>query len=271
MRGTSAASLTTVRAGFEPVLAAAGAKASVLGAQLFAVVDALDGSASLRRALSDPSRDGAAKAALVTQLLGGQADERVVAVLGEIARARWSSDTDLVDAVDELAVNAVLASAQATGDLPRVEDELFRVDRLLVGQRELRAALVDRDATPAARSTLAHRLLDATAHAATAQLVARGATAPRGRTMAALLGYWGEQTARRRELLVATVTAAAPLSPAQEERLAAALTRTYGREVHLAVAVDPTVIGGLRVRIGSQVVDATVLGRVDDVRRRLAG
>ncbi len=70
---------------------------------------------------------------------------------------------------------------------------------------------------------------------------------------------WDALAARRRQLLVAAVTAAAPLSAAQAERLAAVLERTYGREVRLTVAVDPEVIGGLRVQVGAQVVDATVL------------
>src|SRR5690606_39429957 len=65
MRGTSQSSLDAVTATFEPVLRAAGAEAATLGEQLFTVVDALDASSSLRRALSDPARDGEAKAGLV--------------------------------------------------------------------------------------------------------------------------------------------------------------------------------------------------------------
>ncbi len=89
--------------------------------------------------------------------------------------------------------------------------------------------------------------------------------------MSAMLGRMGALAARRRQLLVAAVTAAAPISAAQAARLTAVLGRTYGREVRLTVAVDPEVVGGLRVQVGAQVVDATMLTRLDDVRRRLAG
>ena len=62
MRGTSLASLAAAQERFEPVLAAAGKQAADLGEQLFAVVDALDSSGSLRRTLSDPAIAADAKA-----------------------------------------------------------------------------------------------------------------------------------------------------------------------------------------------------------------
>ncbi|MDO8108272.1 F0F1 ATP synthase subunit delta [Isoptericola sp. b441] len=270
MRGTSAASLEAVQEGFEPVLRSAEQQAAVLGAQLFAVVDALIASASLRRAMSDPARSGEDKAGLVRSLLGA-ADERTADVVAELARRRWSDDEDLVDAVEELAADAVLASAQDAGRLEVVEDELFRFERLLVSEREVRRALVDQGAPAESRAQLARSLLDGKVEPTTVQLVARAAFCPRGRTMVRMLRRLIRLAARRRQMLVASVTAATALSDAQRSRLAELLQRSYGSKVHLTVAVDPQVIGGLRIQVGSQVVDSTVLSRLDDVRRRLAG
>lgn len=271
MRGTSAASLRGVSTGFEPVLRAAGDQAATLGAQLHAVVDALDSSGSLRRALSDPSRDPAAKAGLVTGLLGGKVDDRVTEAVAALARARWSAESDLVEAVDELATDAVLASAQASGTLEQVEDELFRFERVLAGQRDLRRALTDRAAAAADRGALARRLLEGRVQPATLQLVERLAIAPRGRSVSAHLAAIGDLAARRRQRLVATVTVAAPPTTAQTDRLSGLLERAYGRAVQLNVSVDPEVVGGMRIQVGDEVVDSTVLARLDDARRRLAG
>jgi F-type H+-transporting ATPase subunit delta len=41
--------------------------------------------------------------------------------------------------------------------------------------------------------------------------------------------------------------------------------------VHPNVVVDPEVIGGVRVEIGDDIIDGTVVSRLDDARRRLAG
>lgn len=271
MRRTSQASLDAVAAGYEPVLRAAGAEAGKLGEQLFAVVDALDGASTLRRALSDPARDGDAKAALAAGLLAGRADDRVVAVLSAIARARWSAEGDVADAVEQLAADSVLAGAQNAGDLEKVEEEIFRILRLLASQRDLRRALGDRQATGKARAELARSVFGATSHPATAQLLARAAEAPRGRGIVASLTELERLVAARRRKLVAAVTSAQPLTKAQSARLATLLETAYGRSVQLNTSVDADVVGGLRIEVGSDVVNATVLSRIDDVRRRLAG
>jgi len=269
MRGTSLASLGAVQLRFEPVLAAAGTQAITLGEQLFAVVDALDSSGSLRRTLSDPAIEADAKAGLVSGAFG-RLDARVVEVVSELVRSRWSSAEDLIEAVEHLGFDAVLASAQAGDELERVEDELFRITRALVGQREVRQALFDPRVPGDKRADLAENLLRGKVAAATLAVARRAAASPRGRRFVATLVLVGDLAAARRERLVASVTSGSELSQAQMDRLGAILQQTYGRELQLNVTVDPDIIGGLRIQVGADVVDSTVLAKLADARRRLA-
>jgi F-type H+-transporting ATPase subunit delta len=80
-----------------------------------------------------------------------------------------------------------------------------------------------------------------------------------------------EAASRRRGQSVARVTSAVALTPAQEERLTAVLSRLYGRTIGLQVTVDPDVLGGLVVQVGDEVVDGSVAHRLEAARRRLAG
>jgi F-type H+-transporting ATPase subunit delta len=48
------------------------------------------------------------------------------------------------------------------------------------------------------------------------------------------------------------------------------LSAQYGQDIQLNVTVDPAVVGGMRVQIGAEVVDTTILTRLTDARRRLA-
>ncbi|WP_449386623.1 F0F1 ATP synthase subunit delta [Cellulomonas soli] len=66
------------------------------------------------------------------------------------------------------------------------------------------------------------------------------------------------------------MTSAQPLTDTQAERLGRILEQAYGRAVQVNVIVDPDVLGGLRVQVGAQVVDSTMLSRLADARRRLA-
>jgi len=271
MHGSSLPSFEAVARGFETVLGSAGDQATQLGDQLFAVLDALDSSGSLRRAVTDPARPADAKAGLVAGLLRGKVDDRVADVVQGLARSRWSEEGDLLEAVEQLGVDAMLAAAEHAGALEQVEDELFRLDRMLVDMRELRQAFTDRRASAEARRALVAQLIGGKVHPVTLRLVERVSAVPRGRSVAASLAMLGDRVAERRKLLVAQVTTAAPLTVAQQVRLTDVLRRAYGRPVTVHAAVEPGVVGGVRVQVGSEVVDSTVLARLDDVRRRLAG
>lgn len=269
MRGTSRASLERVERGFGPVLVAAGADALELGRGLFAVVDALDSSPQLTRTLADPSITPDAKAGLAQRLLA-DADERVLAVVSDLVTQRWSADGDLADAVERIARQAVIASADATGTLDKVEEELFLLGRALAGQREARRVLSDPTLPPASRVALVDAILAGRATPQTTLLAQRAAGAPRGHRFVVILGHLADVIAQWRDRQVATVTTAHDLTPAQKERLGGLLERLLGRRVALNVVVDPRVVGGLRVQSGADVLDATVLARLADARRRLA-
>ncbi|WP_407344216.1 F0F1 ATP synthase subunit delta [Pengzhenrongella phosphoraccumulans] len=269
MRATSRVSLERAAARFEPVLSAAGAGSSAFAGDLFTLVDALDSSGSLRRTLTDPSIDGPAKESLARTIMSGAAPQ-VADVVAELVRSRWSAEADLAEAVEELGFQAALASAQAAGELVRVEDELFRITRALIGQREVRRALFDVAAGPERRMTLVDGILAGRTAPVTALIARRAASSPRGRRFIATLVHVGELAAGRRHRLVASVTSGSELTEAQRDRLSAILGRAYGGEVQLNVTVDPTVLGGLRIQIGPDVVDSTVLSRLDDARRQLA-
>lgn len=255
---------------FDPVAVAAGEDGMRLAQELFAAVDALDSSGSLRRALTDPGRDGADKAALVVSLFG-RSDSRTVKVIADLASARWSHGVDLAAAIEDAGVLALLAQAQTSGNLQTVEEELFLVERQLVAHRELLTTLGDRSSKPEGRLGVLHDVLHGKVCAVTYALVARKVAAPRGERLLNTVRQLVTAAAARRELIVVTVTAAVDLTTAQRVRLASILKEMYGHDMQINVAVDPEVLGGIKIQVGSEVVDGTVVARLADARRRLVG
>jgi F-type H+-transporting ATPase subunit delta len=270
MRGVSQASFAAGRERLETLLASPGTDAAALGDALFGVTGVLAANPGLRRALTDPARDGQSKATLVERLFGGRLPGEAVDVLAGAARDRWSAAGDFTDAVEAYAVTCVLAAADQGGRLDAVEDELFRFGRTVEGDQGLRDAFSYRAAGAERKAELVRRLLDGRAAPETVRLAVQAAAYPRGLRTEQVLERLVQAAAERRQQVVAHVIAAAPLTTEQRSRLEAALRRRYGR-VRLNIDVDPAVIGGLRVQIGSELVDGTVSARLEEARRRLAG
>ena len=271
MRGASRESLAAGRERLEALLATRGADPVAVADVLFSVTNLLAATPGLRRALTDPSRSPAAKGELLTRILQGKVSAGTVELLAGLARGRWAAAADLTDAVESLAVSAVLASAERAGRLDAVEDELFRFSRIVAGDTTLRDAFSQRTEGTDRKSQLAARLLSGKAAPETIRLASQAAAYPRGLRTEHVLQTYVEAAAQRRRLIVAQVVSAVALTSSQRDRLEAALQRTYGQGVRIALEVDPGVVGGLRIQVGGEVIDGTLATRLDKARRRLAG
>ena len=273
MQGASRDALKNTLARFEESVGnlPAGAGSGEVSEGLYAVASLLDREPSLRRALTDPASSPGSRQQLVQNLLGEQLAPLPLAVLKDMVAERWSGPADLREAVERVAANAALNAAEGEGILDDVEDELFRFARLLEREPALRAALTDNGLPDDRKVSLIRSLLDDKAQPATVRLVEIAVTRSRGRSLETALEDLVELAAARRSRYVAQVRVALPLEAAQETRLQTTLSRIYGREVSLQVDVDPTVLGGLEVRVGDEVIDGTVQRNLQNARRTLAG
>ncbi|HYU18541.1 MAG TPA: F0F1 ATP synthase subunit delta [Chloroflexota bacterium] len=73
----------------------------------------------------------------------------------------------------------------------------------------------------------------------------------------------------QRGIEVAQVTTAIPLDERQRELLATRLARRTGRQVTLETYVDPSILGGVVAQLGDDVIDDSVRGRLERLRRAL--
>jgi len=242
-----------------------------LADELFAVAHVLDGTLSLRRALSDASVRPEDRAGLARRLLSSKVGDSTLAVVEAVARQRWSRPLDLVEATETLATEAALDAADARGELADVEDELFRFSRIVAGDDDLARILGNRSAPREGKSALLDRLLSGKVSPVTERLVRNSLTSSHVHSAENEIERLSTAAARRRGQSVAHVTSALPLTEAQEQRLIAMLERIYGRTMGLQVQVDPAVLGGLVIRVEDEVIDGSIAHRLEAAGRRLAG
>jgi F-type H+-transporting ATPase subunit delta len=235
--------------------------------ELFAAARIVGDSPQLSGALADPAAASAARTRVVSDVFGSSFGATSLRLLTVVAEQRWSNAGQLVDGIEELAVRAAAISAPDAD----IDGELFGVLRTIAGNPELELALGSRLGDESAKGTLIQSLLRGRANEATTLVVSSLVQQPRERRIRELLSHAMDLVADQRGSIVATVITATPLSAAQAERLSAVLTRRYGKKVGLNTVIDPSVVGGLRVQIADDVIDASVAARLSDLRQRLAG
>jgi F-type H+-transporting ATPase subunit delta len=250
---------------------AAGDELDGLAEELFAVARLLEGQPTLRRALSDPSGKPEDRAALARRLLDGKVSRAALDRVEAMARQRWSRPLDLVEAAEILATEAALDGADSRGELDSVEDELFRFGRIVAGDPDLSRVLSDRAASSEGKAALLDRLLARKVSPVTALLLRNVLTGSHVGTAEVAIERLSETASARRGQSVAHVTSAVELTTAQEQRLTQILGRLYGRTIGLQVTVDPEVLGGLIIRVGDEVIDGSVVHRLEAAGRRLTG
>ncbi|MGQ0483684.1 MAG: F0F1 ATP synthase subunit delta [Pseudonocardia sp.] len=242
---------------------------SRLGDDLFAVLRLLLGEPSLRRALADASAPAGVRSGLADRLLSGKVGRAAMDVVSELVSARWSRSVDLVEGVEVLARRATLAVAEKDGSLSEVEDELFRFGRILDREPRLATLLVDPSTPADGRVRLLDGVLGQRVRPVTATLLAQSVISPRGRALDRAAEELSELAAARRDRYVAHVRTPVALTTQQEQRLTDTLSRLYGRAMSLQVERDDSLLGGLVVRVGGEVIDGSVAGKLAAARRKL--
>jgi F-type H+-transporting ATPase subunit delta len=240
--------------------------ASGLGDDLFAVVNALESSPSLRRAVTDPGTPERNRQQLAHAVLDGKVSDTAVNVVAEGAAMRWAGGRTFAAALERQGVRATLMAAENADQLENTEDELFRFARLVDGSPPLRNALADRSVSLAHRQELVGSLLAGKVSDASIALAKR-AVAARERTFGQTIEGYVTLAAAQKNRIVATVRVAKPLTSEQRERLRRSLRAEVGRDVGIQEVIDEHVLGGVRVELGNEVIEGTVAGRLHDVRR----
>jgi len=269
--GSSRQSLVAARVALDAAIkGASAASASELSSHLFFAADVFAGNTSLRRAITDPSRDKAAKAALVKDLFGKSTGALAISLLSDVSALRWSATKDVIHVIEQLAIEAEASAANIGNELDRVEDEFFETSRLVADNFELRKALVGVGSVEA-KSALIADVLGKKASASTVKLASALVSHLRGRSIEAAFADYLFGLANRRNRLIAVVRTAAALTDAQAKRLATVLEKKVGQPIRINVQIDPTILGGVSIKFADEQVDGSVVNRLANAGRALVG
>jgi F-type H+-transporting ATPase subunit delta len=271
LAGNSRQSLITLRGGLDEKLKGlSSSDCTGISTDLFSVVSALNSSIGLRRAFTDPARDAAAKAELAKDLFAKNISAKVLELVSAAAALRWSSSVDISSALEQLAIEAEATAANSDNSLDRVQEELFAFGEILADHQDLRITFGDRLGSEQGKAELVASLFGSKAAPSTVRLLTHLVNGFAGRGIDNVLEVYVEAVAARRNRLIVLVRTRSHLTPAQSEKLAAVMGKQVGQPVHLNYEIDPSVVGGISIRFGDELVDGTISTRLAEAGRALA-
>jgi len=272
MRSASRQALAALRRHEDDVL---GARASAntlmsVAEELYAIAALLIAQPRLRRTLGDPASTTERRAGLLDGLLSGKVGRQALDIASTAVQQRWSSPWDLCDSLESAGDEALFAAAEKEKSFDRVEDELFRFERIIENEGEVAGILDETTVEPSRRIALLDGLVEGKVAPVTLALLHHAVASERKRNIVLAIDDLLERAAQYRDRSVARVISAVPLTDQQEQHLADALTGMYGRPISVRSAIDPDIRGGLVVRVGDEVIDGSVSGRFAAARARLS-
>lgn len=251
-----------------PKLRNSGEDAWRIGNELFTITSALDHNIQLERALTDPSRPVEDKVAVVKTLIGNQAHPLVMEIMSDLVSRRWSRVSDIANAVEDFGVDGMMYYADHTNTTLQVSVELAELHSALLNLPVVRTKLYDATVSSEARIKLLYSLIgDADFTKVTKRLAEHATCNLRNRRYLQTIQWLINKFSRHMGESMVTVTTATPLSKEQVEKLIAIYTAKTGHPVHINSVVDPTVLGGMRIQVGDEVTDNTVVAQLQHLQR----
>ncbi|MBV7364065.1 F0F1 ATP synthase subunit delta [Actinomycetaceae bacterium TAE3-ERU4] len=242
-----------------------------VGQELFTVGTLLESESSLRRALNDSSRLVDDKSILIRKILGNRVSEATLAAVTALSGQRLSNTRDIVKCLDLLGSRAIIESARQNNQLTVLIAELGQLRNVIKQERQLRILLSHAsELDDFQRHELIDSLFAQKLSKPTLDLFHRLVAKPRGASLLMDLDMLAVDASEAEKRKLARVTSAHALTDAQKQRLQSILEKKYG-PITMNLAIDPSVVGGLRVRVANESIDGTLKTELSQARRRLVG
>lgn len=150
-----------------------------------------------------------------------------------------------------------------------IEQELQAVDAIIRENRDLQKILYHPRVTPEDKKSLLSDLLSGKISAVTMEFLKLLVERQREQFLSDIVSYYTNLANKARNVAEAGVSSAVDLTAEEKQLLADLLNKLTGKKVETSYKVDPSLIGGIVVRIGDRVIDGSIRTRLTTLREHL--
>jgi F-type H+-transporting ATPase subunit delta len=162
---------------------------------------------------------------------------------------------------------ALFELAKSQGDLRTVEADLKSLKAMRAESADLRTLIASPAFDAEEKGNGLAAIADAAGFSATTRkFLGLVAANRRANALPGMIAAFEKLAAEDRGAVSAEVVTAMPLTAAQTQSLAAALRTALGKDPEIDTRVDPAILGGLKVRVGSRLYDASLKSRLDSLK-----
>lgn len=173
------------------------------------------------------------------------------------------------DSVSRAYASALVELAEADGQLSEVADELEQLSELIAREPALKSLLSTRALSVSERAGAIERLFKGQVSELVYRFLQVVNQKDRINKLAGIIDAFGDVVAERKGIVEVDIHVASKLDDAQAQRVAQGIGQSLGKEVALHQYVDEKLIGGLKIRIGDKLIDASVATQLKLMQRKL--
>ncbi|MBT1017641.1 ATP synthase F1 subunit delta [Canibacter sp. lx-72] len=178
---------------------------------------------------------------------------------------RWSNTEELVSGVESLAVRAAAVNAQY------LDEELHAAAEVVDSSHGLELNLGSKLIAAPLKAQLAKKVFGEKVSDSALRIIAHFVAYPAGRKLSVALREAAHTAAFQNGYVLAEVAVASKLDETRAARLQEALSKIAEQPVKLQTVIDPTLVGGVRVKLANEIIDGSISARLANLRLQLAG
>jgi F-type H+-transporting ATPase subunit delta len=173
------------------------------------------------------------------------------------------------DPINSGYAQALLELAQAEAVTAPVEEEMFRLRELLKGNPALLEFLKDPNIKREGKRQALTELFQGRVHPLVLNALLTISDTDRTSRLQSIIEEFITIAAAARQRVTGEVITALALDPPMLQRLQAELSRATGKNVELFQKLDPTILGGAIIKIGEQVIDGSLLRKLNQIHEQI--